>query len=176
MQHEHNCIVSNWTHDYHNTIIECTNIAKVLKIHIHNLELGYHCTIVKCEEYCCGVWIINGDWMHCDCTVFICIIRLWSTVSVLYGKCKVDSCPAKRQFDFWPSTILLIVPWLSSWPRMKIGVHNILECHPFAHSASCSVCFSLGRYKQWNGLLEWNTGLDYWTELLSFLDKFLCYF
>ena len=33
-----------------------------------------------------------------------------------------------------------------------------------------------GRYKQWNGLLEWNTGLDYWTELFSFLDKFLCLF
>ena len=26
-----------------------------------------------------------------------------------------------------------------------------------------------GRYKQWNGLLEWNTVLDYWTELFSFL-------
>ena len=22
----------------------------------------------------------------------------------------------------------------------------------------------------------WNTGLDYWTELPSFLDKFLCFF
>ena len=32
-----------------------------------------------------------------------------------------------------------------------------------------------GIYKQWNGLLEWNTGLDYWTELFSFLDKFLFY-
>ena len=24
--------------------------------------------------------------------------------------------------------------------------------------------------------MEWNTGLDYWTELFSFLDKFLCLF
>ena len=28
----------------------------------------------------------------------------------------------------------------------------------------------------WTGLLDWNTGLDYWTELFSFLDKFLCLF
>ena len=28
-----------------------------------------------------------------------------------------------------------------------------------------------GRYKQWNGLLEWNTGLDYWTELFSFFGQ-----
>ena len=26
------------------------------------------------------------------------------------------------------------------------------------------------------GLLDWNTGLEYWTELFSFLDKFLCLF
>ena len=30
-----------------------------------------------------------------------------------------------------------------------------------------------GKYKQWNGLLERTTGLDNWTELFSFLDKFL---
>ena len=29
----------------------------------------------------------------------------------------------------------------------------------------------MGRYKQWNGLLEWNTGLDYWTELFSFFGQ-----
>ena len=29
----------------------------------------------------------------------------------------------------------------------------------------------LGRYRQWNGLLEWNTGLDYWTELFSFFGQ-----
>ena len=29
----------------------------------------------------------------------------------------------------------------------------------------------LGRYKQWNGLLEWNTGLDHWTELFSFFGQ-----
>ena len=26
----------------------------------------------------------------------------------------------------------------------------------------------VGRYKQWNRLLEWTTGLEYWTELFSF--------
>ena len=26
-------------------------------------------------------------------------------------------------------------------------------------------------YKQWNGLLEWNTGLDDWTELFSFFGE-----
>ena len=26
------------------------------------------------------------------------------------------------------------------------------------------------------GLLDWSTGLDYWTELFSFLDRFLCLF
>ena len=29
----------------------------------------------------------------------------------------------------------------------------------------------LGRYKQWNGLQEWNTGLDYWTEIFSFFGQ-----
>ena len=29
----------------------------------------------------------------------------------------------------------------------------------------------LGRYKQWNGLLEWNTGLNYWTELFPFFGQ-----
>ena len=29
----------------------------------------------------------------------------------------------------------------------------------------------MGRYKQWNGLLEWNTGLDYWTELVFFFGQ-----
>ena len=24
-----------------------------------------------------------------------------------------------------------------------------------------------GEYKQWNGLLEWNTGLDYWNEFFD---------
>ena len=33
-----------------------------------------------------------------------------------------------------------------------------------------------GRYKQWNGLLEWNTGLDYWTELFFFFGQILCLF
>ena len=33
------------------------------------------------------------------------------------------------------------------------------------------LCFELGRYKQWNGLLEWKTGLDYWTELFSFFGE-----
>ena len=28
----------------------------------------------------------------------------------------------QRQFDFWPSTISVIVPWLSSWPRTKVGI------------------------------------------------------
>ena len=28
-----------------------------------------------------------------------------------------------------------------------------------------------GRYKQWNGLMDWNTGLDYWTELFSFFGQ-----
>ena len=29
----------------------------------------------------------------------------------------------------------------------------------------------LGGYKQWNGLLEWNTGLNYWTELFPFFGQ-----
>ena len=32
----------------------------------------------------------------------------------------------------------------------------------------------MGRYKQWNGLLEWSSGVDYWTEFFPFLDRFLC--
>ena len=36
-----------------------------------------------------------------------------------------------------------------------------------------------GEYKQWNGLLEWNTGLDYWNDFfdlnLLFLLAMLAY-
>ena len=62
------------------------------------------------------------------------------TVSVFYVlqiilivvllKCKVDPCPDKSRFDFWPSAISIFDPWLLSWPRTKIAVQNILECHP----------------------------------------------
>ena len=31
--------------------------------------------------------------------------------------------------------------------------------------------YSRGWYEKWSGLLEWNTGLDYWTELLSFFGQ-----
>ena len=27
---------------------------------------------------------------------------------------------------------------------------------------------------QWTGLLDWNTGLDYWIEFFPFIDKFVC--
>ena len=27
----------------------------------------------------------------------------------------------------------------------------------------------------WTGLLDWNTGLDYWTDIFSFLGTFLCF-
>ena len=62
------------------------------------------------------------------------------TVSVFYVlqiipivvllKYNVDPCPDKSRFDFWPSAISVTNPWFSSWPRKKIGVQNILECHP----------------------------------------------
>ena len=29
----------------------------------------------------------------------------------------------------------------------------------------------MGRYKLWNGLLEWYTRLDYWSELFSFYGQ-----
>ena len=29
-----------------------------------------------------------------------------------------------------------------------------------------------GRYKQWNGLLEWNTGLDYWNGIFLFSNLY----
>ena len=39
------------------------------------------------------------------------------------------------------------------------------QCIPasFSGKAYCK----LGRYKQWNGLLEWNTGLDYWNGIFQ---------
>ena len=58
------------------------------------------------------------------------VIGLWNAVSVFYVKCEVDSCSAKRQFDYWPPDNSVVVPWLSSWPRTKIGVQNLLECLP----------------------------------------------
>ena len=58
------------------------------------------------------------------------IIGLWNAVSVFYVKCEVDSCSAKRQFNYWPPDNSVVVPWLSSWPRTKIGVQNLLECLP----------------------------------------------
>ena len=30
-----------------------------------------------------------------------------------------------------------------------------------------------GRYKHWIGLLEWNTGLDYWNEIFSFFPLYV---
>ena len=42
----------------------------------------------------------------------------------------VGGCPDKSRFDSWPPAILIFDPWFSSWPRTKIGVQNILECHP----------------------------------------------
>jgi len=27
--------------------------------------------------------------------------------------------------------------------------------------------FLLGRYKHWTGLLDWTTGMDYWTGILD---------
>ena len=36
---------------------------------------------------------------------------------------------SQKPVDFWPSAISVVVPWLSSWPRMKIGVQNLLECY-----------------------------------------------
>ena len=76
------------------------------------------------------------------------ITHLWSAVSVLYIKCKVDSCPAKKHFDFWPSASSVVVPWLSSWLRTKIGVQNI-GVPPLA----MGIKFSLG--KQWYLCYKW---------------------
>ena len=39
------------------------------------------------------------------------------------------------------------------------------------HCVIGTYVYCMGRYKQWNGLLEWNTGLDYWTELFSFFGQ-----
>ena len=40
-------------------------------------------------------------------------------------------------------------------------------------------CIMTGEYKQWNGLVEWNTGLDYWNDFfdlnLLFLLAMLAY-
>jgi len=33
-----------------------------------------------------------------------------------------------------------------------------------------------GEYKQWNGLVEWNTGLDYWTAFLDLYTMFYMVF
>ena len=62
------------------------------------------------------------------------------TVSIFYElqiilivvllKCEVDPCPDKIRFDLWPSAISIFDSWLSFWLRTKIGVQDILECHP----------------------------------------------
>ena len=67
------------------------------------------------------------------------IIRLWIyNIRILCitnnsdcGFTKIWGWPLfiQSRFDFWPSTISVIDPWLSSWPRTKIGVQNILGCH-----------------------------------------------
>ena len=33
-----------------------------------------------------------------------------------------------------------------------------------------TVGICVGRYKQWNGLLEWNTGMEHWTGLLEWFS------
>ena len=47
-------------------------------------------------------------------------------------------------------------------------------CRAVGHRRPLKHTRTRGTHKQWNGLLEWYTGLDYWTKLFSFLDKFLC--
>ena len=45
----------------------------------------------------------------------------------------------------------------------------------FLETNSVKQTYMMGRYKQWNGLLEWNTGLDYWTELFFFVGQVSVY-
>ena len=67
--------------------------------HLQLLELCYSITDVIDSIRGILASILNMDLCGTD------IIRLWSTVSVFYVKDEVDSCPAKRQFDFWLSPI-----------------------------------------------------------------------
>ena len=88
-----------------------------------------------CKGTMYGLW-----WGYNMCRMDI--IRLW-----IYNTCilcitnnsdcgftKIRSWPLfiKSWFDFWPSAISVIDPWLSSWPRTKIKVQNVLECQPSA--------------------------------------------
>ena len=41
------------------------------------------------------------------------------------------------------------------------------------HDKKCLVDIMKGEYKQWTGLLEWNTGMDYWNDLFLILRVFI---
>ena len=124
----------------------------------HNkLKAEWQCEVEHCRSFkvikfmmrntwsfAAAKWSIHKLWRGATCygAAGLCTEQILSTyeytVSVFYApqiilivvllKCEVDPCPDKSRFDSWPSTISVIDPWLSSWP--KIRVQNILECHP----------------------------------------------
>ena len=56
-----------------------------------------------------------------------------------------------------------------AWLKTKDGICHELSAHFVALCSVYSVYMAtdLGVYKQWNGLLDWNTGMDYWNGLLE---------
>ena len=59
------------------------------------ITCSWHTNHLQQAELCCIIMALCG----------MDIIYLWSTVSIFYVKDKIDSCPGKRQFDFWLSAI-----------------------------------------------------------------------
>ena len=53
--------------------------------------------------------------------------------------------------------------WLNAFSEWTVEVETRAKEFDIDHFT--------GRYKQWTGLLEWNTGLDYRTELISFIGQ-----
>ena len=51
--------------------------------------------------------------------------------------------------------------------------NNVIWCTMLANVV---VDYFRGVSIHWTGLLDWNTGLGYWTEIFPFLDKFMCLF
>ena len=96
------------------------------------ITCSWYTNHLQLVELCCSI-IVYGRIRASILNMALCgtdIIRLWSTVSVFYVKDELDSWPAKGSLTFDYPLFSVVVPWLSSWPRTKIGVQSILECHP----------------------------------------------
>ena len=70
---------------------------------------------------------------------------------------------------FTPCTDMYVVKNVVRWFD-KTSFDWLCENPPLTH-----IQFSTAVTIHWTGLLDWNTGLDYWTEVFSFLQNYVVF-